>query len=532
MTHHQALTAAREACARQDWPTALERFRVVGEDLATDDLASLATACWWLGEVDEYAVVSARLHRRLLEEGELVRAALVAFELGYTELVRGHEDAGAGWTARARRLFDEVPEAPERGFLSVVDAEAAMLAGDPGTAAQLAAEALELGEEHDVPTLVALGRLVAGVAAVHLGQVEQGLRSVDEAMLPVGEGTVEPQWVGLIYCTTIGLCHDLFDPPRAQRWTALTERWCAGHAPAVLFSGICRVHRAELRLVHGEWTRAEEEARRSVEDLARLDVGVTAEAHYNLGELHRLRGDLDAAESAYRRAHELGRDPLPGLALVNLARGRQQVAASVLDAALATQGSPLLRAPLLAARVEVALAGTAPDEATPYLEELTAVARSHASPGWTAEAHRWTGAVLLAQGHAAEAVGELREACRRWQAMDAPYRVCRVRLDLARAYEVLGDHDTAARERDHASRVLHQLGAPEPAPPPPDLGGLTAREVEVVAAIADGRSNREAARALHISESTVARHLANVYLKTDVTSRTGAVAWARARGLL
>ncbi|GGK60285.1 helix-turn-helix transcriptional regulator [Ornithinimicrobium pekingense] len=527
-----ALAAARAASARRDWRAAREAYRTVGEALPTEDLAALATACWWLGEVDDYAGTSAELHRRLLADGQVVPAALVAFELGYTETVRGRREVGAGWTARARRLFEQVPEAPERGFLRVVDAEAAIAAGDPDAAARLAGEALALGEDHGVPTLVALGRLVDGVAAVHLGRVEQGLRSVDEAMLPVQAGEVDPEWVGLIYCTTIGLCHDLFDPPRAERWTTLTERWAEGHAPAVLFSGICRVHRVELRVMHGQWSVAEEEALRSVEDLTPLDVEVAAEAHYNLGELHRLRGELDAAETAYRRAHELGRDPLPGLALVSLGRGRAQVAASVLDAALATQTTPLARAPLLAARAEVALARTGPREAAPFLQELESVARAHASPGWAAEARRWRGAVLLGEGRAAEAVRELREASRRWQAMDAPYRVCCVRLDLARAYETLGDHDTARREREHASEVLRRLGAPTPGRPAADLAGLTPREVEVVATVAQGRSNREASRALHISESTVARHLANVYLKTGVTSRTAAVAWAREHGLV
>ncbi|MCE0488313.1 LuxR C-terminal-related transcriptional regulator [Ornithinimicrobium sediminis] len=531
MTEHQALTAAREACGRHDWATARERFHAAGE-LATDDLESLASACWWLGEVVEYAVVSAELHRRLLVEGRPVRAALVAFELGYTELVRGQEEGGLGWMARARRLFDELPDAPERGFLLAVDGEAAMRGGDLEAARRLATEALTLGEEHDLPTLVALGRFLCGVVDVHRGEVEQGLRSVDEAMLPVREGVVAPEWVGLIYCSTISLCHDLLDLPRAQRWTALTERWCEGHAPAVMFTGICRVHRAQLRLVHGEWTRAEEEAKQAAEDLQHLDVEIAAEAHYSLGELRRLQGDIGGAEAAYRRAHELGRDPLPGMALLCLQRGRHTVAASILDAALVSQVAPLARAPLLAARVEVALAGDDPRHATTYLDELTRIAQTHASPGWQAEARRWHGAVLLARGRHAEAVRELRQACVLWQRMDAPYQVCRIGLDLAVAYEALGDRDTARREREKAAAVLEQLGVPDAGTAEGDLGGLTPRELEVVAAVADGRSNRQAARALRISERTVARHLANVYLKTQVTSRTAAVAWARERGLL
>lgn len=529
MTDDLALEAARAACGRHDWAVAREGFRAAGE-LGIDDLGSLATACWWLGEVEEYAVASVEQHRQLLGLGRPVEAALVAFELGYIEVVRGREDVGVGWMARARRLLEEQPDAPEWGFVLVADAQQALVAGDLDTAGPLASEALAMGERHGLSTVVALARFLCGCVAVHQGRTAQGLRDVDEAMLPVQAGEVAPEWVGSLYCDTMSLCFEILDLPRAQRWTTLTERWLAGHTPAVMYTGICRVHRAQLRVVHGEWARAEAEAREAAADLESLDIAVAEEAHYCIGELQRLRGDLEAAETAYRRAHELGRDPLPGMALLSLHRGRRQVAASNLDAALAAQPRPLLRAPLLAARVEVCLAEEDPRGASAYLDELARIADAHASPGWQAEALRWSGAVLLARGQSAEAVRELREAQARWRRMDAPYQVGRIALDLAVALEALGDRDTARRERESAVAVLAKLGVRDGSSP--DLAGLTPRELEVLAAVADGCSNRESARALNISESTVARHLANAYLKTGVASRTAAVAWARARGLL
>ncbi|GAA4412190.1 LuxR C-terminal-related transcriptional regulator [Fodinibacter luteus] len=529
MTVDQALEAARAAYGRHDWAVARQGFRAAGE-LGTEDLGSLATACWWLGEVEEYAVATAELHRQLLGLGRAVEAALAAFELGYTEVVRGREGVGVGWMARARRLLEEQPEAPEWGFVLAADAQQALVEGDLDTAGRLAREALALGERHGLSTVVALARFLCGCVAVHQGRTAQGLRDVDEAMLPVQAGEVDPEWVGSLYCDTMSLCFELLDLPRAQRWTTLTERWLEGHTPAVMFTGICRVHRAQLRVVSGEWVRAEVEARQAAADLETLDVAVAGEAHYCIGELHRLRGQLVAAGAAYRHAHELGRDPLPGMALLCLQRGRRQVAASILDAALAAQPRPLLRAPLLAARVEVCLAGDDPGGGAAYLDELALIADAHASPGWRAEALRWSGASLLARGRAAEAVGELREAQARWRRMKAPYQVGRIALDLAVAYEALGDQDTARREQESAVAVLTSLGVPHGSSP--DLVGLTPRELEVLTAVADGRSNRESARALHISESTVARHLANVYLKTGSASRTAAVAWARERGLI
>jgi DNA-binding NarL/FixJ family response regulator len=60
---------------------------------------------------------------------------------------------------------------------------------------------------------------------------------------------------------------------------------------------------------------------------------------------------------------------------------------------------------------------------------------------------------------------------------------------------------------------------------------LTRREGQVLTLVADGRSNREIADALYISDRTVARHLTNIYTKIDVTSRTQAARYAIDRGM-
>lgn len=538
MTEDHGLEEAREAFAHRDWVTAREMFLAAGE-LSTDDEADLASACWWLGLADENISANEEVHRRSLRDGAPARAAMAAVEIGFCEMLRGSEDVGAGWLARARRLLDDLPEAPEWGYLLVIDAYGSMDSGDLDSAEEFATRVLELGDRHENATLQALGLFLRGSLAIRRGDVVMGLRLLDEAMLPVRAGDVQPEWAGNLYCSMMQLCYEFGDLPRAQTWTTLTEQWCRGYAPAVIFTGICRVHRVQLFQVQGEWDRAEEEARRAAADLVDLDVMVAAEAHYRLGEVCRLRGDLEAAESEYRSAQALGRDPAPGLALLHLCRGHARVAASALDAALAAAGTPPGRAPLLAARAEVALAGSEPRVAARCTDELGRIAEEHASPGWRAEARRWQGAVLVARGEHADAVPVLRGACGLWQRIGAPYEVARIRLDLAAALDALGDLDTAERERDEAAALLERLGARR------DLdrlrahwrgrraaGELSVRELEVVVAIADGISNREAAGRLQISERTVARHLANVYHKTGVSSRTAAVAWARDRGLL
>jgi DNA-binding NarL/FixJ family response regulator len=61
---------------------------------------------------------------------------------------------------------------------------------------------------------------------------------------------------------------------------------------------------------------------------------------------------------------------------------------------------------------------------------------------------------------------------------------------------------------------------------------LTAREVEVLQFLADGKSNKEISTALSISEATVKTHLGNIFRKLDVLSRTEAIATASKRGLI
>ncbi|MCD9872835.1 response regulator transcription factor [Streptomyces guryensis] len=82
-------------------------------------------------------------------------------------------------------------------------------------------------------------------------------------------------------------------------------------------------------------------------------------------------------------------------------------------------------------------------------------------------------------------------------------------------------------------RLLERLSAPEPQPAAvteaPD--GLTARETEVLLLIADGLSNQEIARKLHVSTATVKTHINNLFTKTGLKDRAQAVRYAYAKGL-
>jgi DNA-binding NarL/FixJ family response regulator len=140
------------------------------------------------------------------------------------------------------------------------------------------------------------------------------------------------------------------------------------------------------------------------------------------------------------------------------------------------------------------------------------------------------GAVALAEGDAPSALASLRRAQRIWLELDAPYEVARARELIAQACSALGDEEACALELEAARELYERLGAA------PDLArvasparashGLSDRELEVLRLVASGKSNREIAAALVISEHTVARHLQNIYAKLRISSRAAATAFA------
>jgi DNA-binding CsgD family transcriptional regulator len=264
-------------------------------------------------------------------------------------------------------------------------------------------------------------------------------------------------------------------------------------------------------------------------------------AYYQLGELHRLRGEFAEAEENYRKASGSGHPPEPGMALMRLTQGRTDVAVAVLRRALdETQDTPA-RARLLPAYVEIMIASGDVASARAGADELGQIAEFLDAAYLRAVATSAMGAVLLAAGDARSALPKLRVAGSVWRGLDAPYEAARVRVLIGLACSLLGDPETSAMELDGARNVFQQLGAR------PDIdrldallrrpygqapGGLTAREVEVLRLVASGKTNRAIARELGISEKTVARHVHNSLTKIGAPSRAAATAYTYEQGLI
>ena len=526
-----SLILARQAHEAHDWATAAAHFGVVGaERLTADDLAAYADAMWWLGRVEENLRLEAAACEAFLADSQPAGAAWAAMLLGVFHMGRGDVPQATGWIGRAGRLLEGTPECPAHGLLiQVTEVELSLQAGQPTAAVDAARRMQALGIRIDEPGVVLLGVNCEGRALIRAGQVVDGLALLDEAMVAALDSRIGPFMAGSLYCHTIAACHEVADLRRMTRWTDLTEDWLSTLPAVGVFGGLCAVHRAQLHSLRGAWEEAERSALQVVTDLDAMRVDYAAEAWYVVGEARRLRGDPTAAE-AYDEAHARGRDPQPGRALLQLQGGDAAGAAtSVRTAVTAVGDDPLRRAPLCAAAVEIAVAAGRLEDARAAASELVETAAMYATSGLEAMAAAARGAVLLAEGRAEEALPLLRDACRRWHELGAAYDAAGTCALLAQAYQSLGDEASAAAEAAQADATYVRLGAHRPAPTPPD--GLSRRECEVLALVADSRSNREIGETLFISDRTVARHLTNIFHKIGVTSRTQAARYAIDHGL-
>lgn len=538
----EVLRSGRDAHSRRDWTRAYELLTTAREavPLSPGDLDALSDVAWWLGRVDECLEAGEAAFRGYLDDDRPRDAVMAALDLAVSLFLRGEDTLGSGWIGRAQRLLEDLPEGPAHGYLRyLVEVEEGLAGGDPRGVVAASRDVQRIGREHDDPNLVAAGVLGEGRALVKLGEASAGMRLLDESMVAVLHEDLDPEWAGNIYCHLMAACHELADVRRAGEWTQAAADWLADLPAAVLFTGICRVHRSQVLQVAGDWEASEQEATRVVRDLADLHVGSVAEAHYQVGEVRRLRGEFDGAERAYGRARELGRDPQPGMALLRLAQGRTDDARGSIRAALhAVSADRLARARLCTAQVEIAVAADDLETARRACAELEDTAATYGTSGLEAAALHWRGAVALADGRPEEALPALRAACRRWREVHAPYDAARSCVLLGESYLALGDWDTATSELASARETFERLGAVVDARHVDDLtgqrslpGGLTEREAEVLELVAGGRTNREVAEVLVLSEKTIARHLSNIFTKLDVSTRTEAAAFAFEHGL-
>jgi DNA-binding NarL/FixJ family response regulator len=553
LTSDGTLCSGRRSFEDRSWRDAYIALRAADQEAALDveDVERLAMAAHLLGRDRESNDLWTRAHQGHLSRGDPAPAARCAFWLALGLLLAGESAQGRGWVARGQRLLhdgqdggDSAAASLARGYL-LVPVGLGQLHGENDATAALATsgEVLAVGERFDDVELQVHARVLRGRALIRLAQPDEGLALLDEAMVSVTAGEVSAILAGLAYCAMIEACQERFDLDRAGEWTAALGRWCESQPDLVPYRGQCLVHRAEIMRLRGAWPDALHEATRASEHLPQT-AGRTwiGGAYYQRGELHRLRGEYEEAERAFREASRWGQSPQPGLAQLRVRQGRAPAAATSLRRALEEAPDRATRLRILPAYVGVMLDTGEVPAAFAGANELSAAANELGAPLLRAQARGAAGAVLLAEGDAERASVTLREALALWLELDAPYEVARTRVLLGRAALALGDEDAAQLELESARQRFEALGAR------PDLaalatagrerslghrrGGLTPRELEVLRLVAEGKTNREIAAELVLSGHTVRRHLQNTFGKLGVSTRAAAASRALRRGLL
>jgi class 3 adenylate cyclase len=456
------IEAGRDALDRHAWD---EAYGILTEadragTLNGEGLELLGWAAYWSAHPDETVEYLERAYAAYLEEGKRAEAAMAAYRVAEQHGMRMALPQAQGWAAKAIRLASENAEWPVHGWLAWMGGLLSWFGADYAGAITQYDRALEFAERTGDRDLQAMSLHDKGHALVLLGRVAEGMPMLDEAMTSVVAGELEPHAAGYVYCGMIGVCSKLGDYGRAAEWTDATLRWCERNSvPA--FPGVCRIHQAELMRLRGSYDRAEEQARLACEELPRFNFfSGLGPANYEIGEVRRRMGDLDAAEEAYEQAHQFGYAPQPGLSLLRLAQGKGEAAAAGIRQALADAGeNRCQQVRLRAAQVEIALEAGDLEAAASGVEELESLVAGLDADFLRATAAGLRGALRLARGDAEDALPDLNRAQQAWRQIEAPLEVAELGLQLALAHRALGDEDAARMEARAARDTFERLGA-------------------------------------------------------------------------
>jgi class 3 adenylate cyclase len=457
------LSDARAAFDRSEWPAAFEAFSAadVREPLTVDDLERAALAAMWIGEADACIDFRQRAFGLRAGAGETRRAAGLAMDLCFDYAGRHRAAVALGWGKQAERLLEGCEPCAELGRLEGLRAVIALHVNhDVEAAAAHYEETMRMGRLLNNADLIAEGLAGSGEVLVRQGRVHDGLQRIDEAMISAISGLLGSVMTARIYCITISQCQALGDIRRASEWTEQAVA-CSTRPGMGDFPGDCRMHRAEITRLRGDWASAESELRAAMVVLERYDTGHVGQAWYELGEIELRRGDLAAAADAFDRSAACGKDPQPGLAMLRLAEGDDGLASAQLRSALANVGDsdPLAVGQLLPALVVAQLACGDVTGAAESAERLAEIARVYPTVLLQARAAMSRALVAAASGSDADAVEAARNATHLWREAGAPYETAQAQQLLAEVAARSGDREVAIVELEAALAVFRELGA-------------------------------------------------------------------------
>jgi DNA-binding NarL/FixJ family response regulator len=533
--------------ARRDW-TEARRLQEQALDLAesAEALEGFAVSCWWQDDVGEAIAARERAYVLRREAGDTIEAARVAGFLAWDYgAMRGSTAVANGWLQRARRLVADLPPSAEHAWLPLIEASF-HLDTDSTEVLRLSTEAAELAAALGGLDVEMTARTLQGVALVSLGRVAEGTRLLDEGTAAATAGELyDPIAIGSCCCNMIIACERARDFERAGQWCEQLSAFCerTGQRPLL---ALCTAHHGAVLMVRGEWDLAEEELSRAASELSTLRPPLAGYARARFAQLRRRQGRFAEARELLGRAGGHVLVPLVR-AEVALDDGDPSAALGYAERYLRSLGGdqPIESAAALELVVPIRLRLGEPALAEAAHEELAAIAQAVGTDAVQAAERCAAAAIALAAGRPDEACRAFEDAMELHRRSAAPFDAAQAQIGLATALAAAQRPAAALEHALAASDVFEGLGAASAARASGALvarlggqaaaakrAGLTAREVEVLRLVAAGLSNPQIAERLVISEHTVHRHLANVFVKLGVPSRAAAVAVAAERELL
>lgn len=457
------LARARDACAARRWDAGYELLRAADQRdaLGPEGLELLAECARWTGRLHEMFDPLERAHAAYVARADAGAALRTAHALCQANGDAANPSVASVWLKRAADLAESLPESAQHARHAWFVGQTFGWSGDLDGQEREARRALDLArrfDDRDVEALACIDLAHVASARARPGEAREHLERATSLALG---GEIGILAAGMVFCNAIWAYRCQGEWQQAREWTDSSTRWVR-RQQVEYFPGMCRVHRAEVLRVRGDFEHAERECVAATEQLARALPGYAVFPWAELGEIRRRRGDLSGAREAFQRSIELGWDPQPGLALLLLDEGDAEAALLAIERAL-SEPRPLWlvedRACLLAARVEVALAAGRSDLARATVEELERTMEQNGTSWDVASACFARARLELHEGRAGSAVAPLRRARRAWGALDAPYELARASALLGRALAATGDVGGARIELEAARDVLARIGA-------------------------------------------------------------------------
>jgi ATP/maltotriose-dependent transcriptional regulator MalT len=525
-----------EALRRGAWVEAREDFKAALHEHETPQaLEGLGMAAQWLVDRNTVFVARERAYR-LYREHQLPRdAARVAIQLAWDyRTFRGEAAIATGWLQRAHDLLSDEEPSSEHGWLALREASVLLADGQLAAARELTSSAVELGRSMSDVDLEMTALALDGLVLVNEGKVAEGMRRLDgSAAAIVGGDLQDLSAISHSCCYLIFACERVRDFDRAGQWCERLAEFCERYGSKPLFS-VCRTHYAGVLMFRGLWPQAEEELRLAAPELETNAVGMAGEAFVGLAELRRRQGRTDEAQRMFAEAEHLP-DGRLGCARVALDQGEYQTAADHAEQYLRQIGNETRTRRVAGLEVQVRALAALRDtrRAQQALDELTLIATDVDTEPLRASALAAEGVTNAASGALPRARRALEDAVTLYARSGMPYECAVTRIELARALGASGRDDDARRETARARESLEQLGVvSKPLSANGESLGLTGRELEVLALVADGLTDPQIAQRLVISEHTVHRHVSNILVKLSCSSRAAAVKRAAAAGAL